>query len=207
VLNPHPSQGVIGGVGMVSRYLRFAWALPEMRLLIRRLRRVVDEVQPAVAVVAGEKALYAMERAATASLPIVYYLMANLGRRPWYVRRLFPRVDLLVGIAKETLHPATDYGPRRTEIVCNGLDVEEVAALARAPAPPLPGVDKPLRLLFPASLLATKGQGARAVLQPRARRNLAQRHSRAAGRLSRATGRTNHARPATACRSSATDNI
>jgi glycosyltransferase involved in cell wall biosynthesis len=158
VVSPHSKRGVIGGVGLVSRYLRFAWALPEMRLLVRRLRRLLREVRPAVVAVAGEKALYAVERAAPESLPIVYYLMGNLGRRPWYIRRLFPRIDLLVAISQETLHPAVDYGPRQTAVVYNGLDVEDVERLARAPAPPLPRADRTLRLLFPATLLATKGQ-------------------------------------------------
>ncbi len=158
VLNPHPSRGVIGGAGLVARYLRLARALPEMLLLIRRLRRLLREIRPAVAVVSGDKALYALRRAAPPELPIVYYLMANPGRRPWYIRRLYPRIDLLVGISQETLQWAAHYGPRRTAVVYNGLDVEEVAELARAPVPPLPGADKPLRLLFPASLLPTKGQ-------------------------------------------------
>lgn len=158
VLSPHPDRGVIGGVGAVQRTLRLAAALPEMLILTRRLRRLVRQVCPRVIVVSGEKALFAARHATPASIPIVYYLMACLGRRAWYTRRLFPRIDLLLGICQDTLRSVADYGLRRTAVLYNGVDVQEVDQLARAPAPPLPGADKPLRLLFPASLLATKGQ-------------------------------------------------
>jgi glycosyltransferase involved in cell wall biosynthesis len=158
VLRPHPGRGVIGGAGVVERALRLAAALPEMLLLVRALRRLLQQVRPWVIVVSGEKALFIARYAAPVSIPIAYYLMGNLGRRTWYTRRLFPHVDLLAGISQSALQSVAHYSPRRTAVVYNGLDVDETGRLARLPAPPLPGADQPLRLLFPASLIAPKGQ-------------------------------------------------
>jgi glycosyltransferase involved in cell wall biosynthesis len=171
VLSPHPSRGVIGGTGFMARYLRLARALPDMWLLIARLRRLLAEVRPAVVVVSGDKPLYALRWAAPAELPIVYYLMARPEGRAWYARRPYRRIDLLVGITQDTLQPALAFGPRRTAVVYNGLDVAEVEELARAPTPPLPGAGNALRLLFPASLIATKGQDIAIEALARARRS------------------------------------
>jgi len=169
VLSPHPDRGVIGGVGVIKRTLRLAAALPETLILVRKLRRLVRQVRPGIIVVNGEKALFLARYAAPASTPIVYYLMARLGQRTWYTRHLFSRIDLLLGISQDSLRSVADYRPRRTVVLYNGVDVEEAGQLARAPAPPLPGADQPLRLLFPASLIAPKGQdiAIRAVAQAR----------------------------------------
>jgi glycosyltransferase involved in cell wall biosynthesis len=169
VLKPHPSRGIIGGVRLVERTLKLAASLPEMLTLVHRLRRLIRRIRPWVLVVSDFVALFVARYAIPASIPIVYYLMGDLHTRAWYVRCLFPRLDLLLGISQSVLRSVAGMRLRRTAVVYNGIDVAEIARLARAPVPPLPGCNQSLRLLLPASLIPTKGQDIAILAVARAR--------------------------------------
>jgi len=160
VVIPHTRKGVIGGSSSISRSLKIAAAIPEFIVLIRRLSKMFALVKPSVVVVSCEKAFFLATHSLSGRVPVVYYLMGESFGHPWYNKRSWQEMDLVIGLSQSCLDSLDNcrYKPRHTAIVYNGIDIEAVIDLSRQPVEDLPDTNKALKVLLPATIVPVKAQ-------------------------------------------------
>jgi len=157
---PNTNKGIIGGRSFVDRSFKICTVIPEFVALIIRLRKLFKQISPKVVVITSEKALFLAKCSLGHNIPIVYYSMGSFSRHPWYTEKFWSSIDLVIGLSKSCLEwlETSKNPPCKTVVVYNGVDIDEVINDSKKRVKDLPGMDKPLKLLFPASIIASKGQ-------------------------------------------------
>jgi glycosyltransferase involved in cell wall biosynthesis len=147
------------------RWTAMAASLPGLWRVRRSLRRALREHRPDAVWTNSPKALTMLAGTAPkASPPLVYYL------RGWYrpetlsrlTRRLFlDRVSAFMAQSSIVADCMRRIGveDERLNVVPNAVDIRELQTEADGPPqPPPPQLDRPIRLLLPATLIPAKGQ-------------------------------------------------
>ncbi len=167
VLDPRVDPICIGGKGsFFHRGYRAAATMPHLvRIRTLAARKVLD-LAPDIIICNNFKScsILGFSRAIR-HVPLVAYCHG------WYTPDMVPayarwlsrhRCDGLVAVSQATKAALVCSGidPARIFVLHNSIDVDAFLAQGeRPPAGPLPQGDRPVRLLMPASLIKTKGQG------------------------------------------------
>ncbi|MCJ7544036.1 MAG: glycosyltransferase family 4 protein [Phycisphaerae bacterium] len=166
VLCPQATTHVVGGQGSrVLRLWRVAKSLPGLLTVRRRLAEVMEELSPSLIFCSSFKAasVVGMNRRIR-HIPLVIYLQGwyTPDMMPWYGRRLCRRrCRAILAVSRATRAAAACSGidPRKTYVLHNAIDVEEITALANRPLEaPLPQDHRPVRILCLGAIVRTKGQ-------------------------------------------------
>lgn len=157
---PNTTKGIIGGRSFVDRFFKIGAVIPEFAALVIRLRKLFKQISPKVVVITSEKALFLAKCSLGRNIPIVYYSMGSFSGHPWYTEKFWSNIDLVIGLSKSCLEwlETSKNPPCKTVVIYNGVDIDKVINNSKERVKDLPGMDKPLKLLFPASLIALKGQ-------------------------------------------------
>lgn len=164
VVLPEARHYYIGAQGRIFRRLwRVMRQLPELWELRRRLQALLTEIRPDLVWVNDAKPLMFLTRAGRrADLPVVLYARGWFRKcqTPLINRWLIRRAHLILAISSPTAEAMRQWGidPGRIRIAPTGVDCDAVVRDAAAGSQPLPGGDKPFRMVLPAQLIRTKGQ-------------------------------------------------
>ncbi len=159
ILEPATTKGVIGSKGFL-RIFRMVAEMPMMMRLVRNFRQLVKELSPKIIIVNCDKALFIAKRAIGSAVPIVMYAMGNQKVFRWYVANDWAKLDMVIGISKSVFTSLRLWKKTaaKTVVVYNGIDDNGVRRLAKEPVSELPGMNKTMKLLFPASIDISKAQ-------------------------------------------------
>jgi len=167
VLHPRGEARIIGGHGrLFRRAARVLLSLPEMVMLRRRTRELLEKLGASVVCSNNAKSILLAVRLFSRRQPVP--LVVHL--RGWYTPDMIPpqarwlfqkRCAGLLAVSQAT----------KSALICSGIDASKIhvlpnpidvdAMLAKADRPleaDLPQVDRPVRILLPAGLMRAKGQ-------------------------------------------------
>ncbi len=160
IATPQSKKDFIGGQGTLKRFWKIMAAIPSFIMVIMRVRKLFKKISPRIVVVSGVKTLFLAKYALPGKVSIVYYAMGEFAHKPFYIYRLFNRIDLAIGLSKSCLGwlLQSKHPPKSTAVVYNSIEIENIINQSKEQPADLPGRDKSLKLLFPARIISTKGQ-------------------------------------------------
>jgi glycosyltransferase involved in cell wall biosynthesis len=160
--NPPPTLG--GWDQPLRRLTRAAGTLPELWRLHQAAGGLLGELNPSVIVSNDFRSLAPLTWGKPAGIPKVAYL------RGWwtpdmfrpYARRIARRhCAAMLAVSHQTRTSVTCAGidPRKVHVVHNPIDAEAISERSKGELEsPVPGEDRPVRLLLPGTIIRTKGQ-------------------------------------------------
>lgn len=160
IVKPNPIKGAyVSGQSKLARFIHFMLKLPETIDIIRRLRRIINDISPQAIWVNSRKALFFLSRAVGKRYPLAYYSRGE-NMYPWLMSRYdWRHISFIPAISECCLTSlrGTPYEASMMEVIPNGIDIDETVALASVKAANLPSGGG-LKLIYAASLYEVKDQ-------------------------------------------------
>ena len=150
----------IGGNGRLGRTLKFARTVPEIISFIAKLRQIIKEVNPRALWTNSEKGLFMLTVASGGKIPIAVFVRGELKKLRPYCWWAWKRVEMAFGNSKKGLKVLENsrFAPKRFKVVYTGMNSKPLLLASKKEVGPLPRLDCPMKLLFPASLIPLKNQ-------------------------------------------------
>ena len=164
VVLPTPKARFIGGDNPILRLWRMLWAVPHLQAVRRQLKALLLDINPSIVVCNHFKAasLVALSPGLR-HIPLIIYLRGwyRPDQLPTYGLWLCQRAHSLLALSRATKAALMCSGidHRKIHVLHNPIDVDGFIARSDRPlSQPLPQVHRPIRLLLPGDIIASKGQ-------------------------------------------------
>ena len=157
---PREGLQIIGGRSRLGRLWRLAREIPEVCRMVRKVRRMVREVGPRVIWTNSEKGMFVLDKAVGGQVPLAVYVLGRKDSILPYCRRAWRRWSMIIGNSDVGLNYLRSSGvtDAQFDMVFTGMDVGRLDREGQRLSAPLPKMDSPLKLAFPASFIPLKNQ-------------------------------------------------